>query len=79
MSLCYRDVDVAWFEAGGISSREPEVVLRETEIIYNRYVPKRQQADYNVFMRYGWLRQADKNRALRFLLHIVMFLAKRIK
>lgn len=77
--LCYRDVDVAWFEAGGISSREPEVVLRETEIIYNRYVPKRQQADYNVFMRYGWLRQADKNRALRFLLHIVMFLAKRIK
>lgn len=74
--LCYKDVDVSYFEEGGISSRESGLVQKETEIIYNRYVPKRLQADYSVFMRYGRLRLADQSGVLRFMLHVVLYLAK---
>lgn len=77
--LVYKDVDVSLFEGGGISSMRPDWVERETEIIYNRYVPKRLQADYKVFMRYPWLRQADNSRIFRFMLHVVKYLSKRLR
>lgn len=50
--LCYRDVDVAWFENTGLSYHSPELCRRERQEILDRYMSKRLQQDYAVYGRY---------------------------
>ena len=77
VTLEYRNVDIAYFEANGYSYTHPEVERQETEIILNRYMPSQlMQQDYELFSRYTYLKHADKQPLLRFCMRVVMKLAK---
>lgn len=76
VTLEYRDVDISLFEAGGLSFRMHKEVEDETRRIYDTYVLKRMQADYNLFMCYRGLRKAHTNKILRWMLLIIMKLSK---
>ena len=77
VTLEYRNVDIAYFEANGYSYTHPEVERQETEIILNRYMPSQlMQQDYELFSRYTYLKHADKQPLLRFCMRVIMKLAK---
>ena len=79
VSLQYKNIDVSCFETGGLSCNNSQVVEEETQRIYNTYVLKRMQDDYNLLMQYPRLRRANNNKILRWGLSVIMKLAKYVK
>lgn len=80
VTLAYKNIDVALFEAGGFSYTHPEIDREETEIVRDRYMPShRMQADYDFFCRYERLRDAEQVPILRFGLKTIMWCIKHIR
>lgn len=74
--LCYRDVDVAWFENTGLSYHNPELCRRERQEILDRYMSKRLQQDYAVYGRYPRIAKMSFQRLPRLLARIANRLMK---
>lgn len=74
--LCYRDVDVAWFENTGLSYHNPELCRRERQEILDRYMSKRLQQDYAVYGRYPRMAKMSFQRLPRLLARIANRLLK---
>ncbi len=74
--LCYRDVDVAWFENTGLSYHNPELCRRERQEILDRYMSKRLQQDYAVYGRYPRIAKMSFQRLPRLLARIANRLLK---
>lgn len=74
--LCYRDVDVAWFENSGLSYHSPELCRRERQEILDRYMSKRLQQDYAVYGRYPRIAKMSFQRLPRLLVRIANRLLK---
>lgn len=74
--LCYRDVDVAWFENTGLSYHNPELCRRERQEILDRYMSKRLQQDYAVLGRYPRIAKMSFQRLPRLLARIANRLLK---
>ncbi len=67
VTLQYVDVDVANFDNEGVSNRSPELCAQERQIVLDRYMSKRMQADYALLSKYHNLRYIDKSKILVFL------------
>ena len=77
VSLHYKNVDVALFEAGGYSYTHPDICKKEKEIIINKYIQSsRLKADLDFLAHYKRLREAEINPVLRFLLRSTMWCVK---
>lgn len=77
VSLHYKNVDVALFEAGGYSYTHPDICKKEKEIIINKYIQSsRLKADLDFLAHYKRLREAEINPVLRFLLRFTMWCVK---
>ena len=75
--LCYRDVDVAWFENTGLSYHNPELCARERKQVLDRMMPARLQRDYEVIARYPLItrlrRQCLPNMFLRLVNRLMKY------
>ncbi len=67
VTLQYADVDVVNFDNEGVSNRSPERCREERQIVLDRYMSKRMQADYALQSKYHNLRHVDKSKILEFL------------
>lgn len=74
--LCYRDVDVAWFENTGLSYHNPELCARERKQVLDRMMPARLQRDYETIARYPGLTKVRGERVVKMLLRIANRLMK---
>lgn len=74
--LCYRDVDVAWFENTGVSYHSPELCKRERQAVLDRYMSHRLQRDYAVIGRYPRMAKMSFQRLPRLLARIANRLLK---
>lgn len=79
ITLEYRNIDIASFEAGGFSYVHPEIDSVETEIVRNRYMSKRLQQDMAFFSQYERLRDAKRYPLLHFLLRFIMWCIKKLR
>ena len=74
--LCYRDVDVAWFENTGLSYHNPALCARERKQVLDRMMPARLQRDYETIARYPGLTKVRGERVVKMLLRIANRLMK---
>ncbi len=71
VTLQYVDVDVANFDNEGVSNRSPELCREERQMVLDRYMSKRMQADYVLLAKYHNLRYIDKSKILVFFQRII--------
>lgn len=70
VSLCYRDVDVSFFENTGLSYHAPELCRQERQLVLDRYMSCRLQADYAVYGRYPHLAKYKGEKIVALLLRV---------
>ncbi len=71
VTLQYVDVDVANFDNEGVSNRSPKRCREERQVVLDRCMSKRMQADCALLSKYYNLRYVDRNNILRFLMRVV--------
>ncbi len=71
VTLQYVDVDVANFDNEGVSNRSPEQCRKERQMVLDRYMSRRMQADYALLAKYHNLRYVDKNKMLVFFQRMI--------
>ncbi len=76
VTLQYVDVDVANFDNEGVSNRNPERCREERQVVLDRYMSKRMQADYALLSKYHNLRYVNKSKFWDVLARVFMKLAK---
>lgn len=76
ITLQYKDVDVSLFENTGMSYHSPELCRIERQQVLDRYMSRREQADYAIFSKYPRLRKANSSAWGRFALRLINKLAK---
>lgn len=76
ITLQYKDVDVSLFENTGMSYHSPELCRTERQLVLDRYMSRREQADYAIFSKYPRLRKANSSAWGRFALRLINKFAK---
>ncbi len=74
--LCYKDVDVSYFENTGLSYHSPELCKQERQQVLDRYMSQRMQRDYAVLGRFARITKLRKQCVPLFLLRLANRLLK---
>lgn len=70
VSLCYRDIDISYFENTGLSYHSPDLCRQERQRILDRYMSHRLQQDYQIIGRYSRIVKAARNKFALLLLRV---------
>ncbi len=74
--LCYKDVDVSYFDNTGLSYHSPDLCRHERQQVLDRYMSQRLQRDYAVWGRYTHIAKLQEQRIPALLLRVANRLLK---
>ena len=76
VSLEYLNVDVAQFNIDGISNRSPQLCIEERQLVLDRYMSRRMQADYLLLTKYRNVRYCNQSRLIEYIIRLIAKFAK---